>query len=166
MMRIEQARPEDIYEVAVTMRARDYEEISCLHPTDTRRDLATALVRRYGGRPDVLCGFWRNAPVCIGGFIEVRPRVVSMMLFATDDFPRIGLGITRFTTKEMMPRLEAAGVHRFEAASLANYDEVHAWLRLLGLEAETAPLRNFGKNGESFVMFSKVADARPSGAGE
>lgn len=164
MMKIEPARPEDIYEVAVAMRGRDYEEISCLYPTNTRVDLAMSLVQRYGNRPDILCGFWNDTPVCIGGFIEVRPRVISMMLFATEDFPRIGLGITRFTTRQMMPRLIAAGVHRFEAMSLAGYDEVHAWLRLLGLEPETAPLRNFGKDGESFVLFSKVLDAGPAGA--
>jgi hypothetical protein len=164
-MKIEPARPEDIYEVAVSMRDRDYEEISCLYPTDKRADLADALVRRYGNRPDILCAFWHNQPVRIGGFIEIRPRVISMMLFATADFPKIGLGITRFTTRQMMPRLEAAGVHRFEAASLAGYSEVHTWLGVLGLKPETAPLRNFGKNGESFIMFSKVIDAtnRPSG---
>ena len=164
-MKIEPARPEDIYEVAVAMRGRDYEEISCLYPTESRRDLAMALVARYGGRPDILCGFWHNQPVCIGGFIEVRPRVISMMLFATADFPKIGLGITRFTTRQMMPRLEAAGVHRFEAVSLDGYTEVHAWLGVLGLRQETAPLRNFGKNGESFILFSKVIDAtdRPAG---
>ena len=164
MMRIEPARPEDIYEVAVAMRDRDYEEISCLHAAETRADLAMALVRRFGNRPDVLCGLWNTAPVCIGGFIEVRPRVVSMMLFATADFPRIALGITRFTTRQMMPRLADVGVHRFEAASLAGYSDVHDWLRVLGLEPETAPLLKFGKNGESFVLFSKVTDARPSGA--
>ena len=164
MMRIEPARPEDIYEVAVAMRARDYEEVSCLYPFDTRVDLAMALVQRYGNRPDILCAFWRDVPVCIGGFVEVRPRVISMMLFATDDFPRIGLGITRFTRRQMLPRLEAAGVHRFEAASLASYSEVHAWLHLLGLRPETQPLRNFGKNGESFVLFSKVIDACQAGS--
>jgi hypothetical protein len=159
MMKIECAKPEDIYDIAVAMRGRDYEELSCLHPVETRVKLAMRLVQLYGGRTDILCGSWNGQPICIGGFIEARPRVVSMMLFATEDFFRIGLGITRFTVKTMMPRLEAAGVHRFEAASLAGYTEVHEWLVTLGLNAETEPLLNFGKNGEAFVMFSKVLHA-------
>lgn len=163
MMKIEPARPEDIYDVAVSMRGRDFEEFTAVNPADSRKDLAHLLVRKYGGRPDILCAWWLGQPVCVGAFLEVRPRVISLMMFATQDFPRVGLGLTRFIKKQMFPRLIAAGVHRIEAISLDGYAEVHGWLRVLGLEQETEPMRNYGKRGESFVQFVKVIDESPAG---
>ena len=164
-MKIEPARPEDIYEVAVSMRGRDFDEFTAVNPADSRKDLAHLLVRKYGGNPNVLCAWWLGQPVCVGAFLEVRPRVISLMMFATDSFPRVGLGLTRFIKKQMFPRLIDAGVHRIEAFSLDGHAEVHAWLGVLGLRQETPPLRNFGKNGESFILFSKVINAtdRPAG---
>lgn len=163
MLRIETAAPEEIYRVAVDMRERDYAEISALHYAEGREELAQAITRHYSGNRDVLCVSLDGEPICIGGCLPLRPRVASLMLFATDAFPRVGIAVTRFVKHQLIPRLEAAGIHRFEAVSLVGYDEVHDWLRLLGLEAETGPLRNFGKNGEAFVYFSKVVDVRPIG---
>ena len=57
--------------------------------------------------------------------------------------------------KDLFPRYFAAGVHRIQATSLDGYDEVHRWLRALGLERE-AVLPAFGRNGEDFVQFAKV----------
>lgn len=156
-MKIEPATAAEIYDVAVDMRERDYAEISALHFADSREDLAQALARHYMNNPNVLCASQDDEPICIGGFLPLRPNVISLMMFATASLPKIGVGLTRFIKHQMFPRLEAAGVRRIEAVSLTGYDEVHDWLRLLGLEAETAPLRNFGKNGEAFIYFSKVS---------
>lgn len=158
-MRIEPATAEQIHDVALEMRSRDFDEIGAVNEADTREDMAALLVQKLGNRDDILCASWRGEPVCIGGFILVRPRTIALMLYATDQFPRIGLPLTRFIVKQMMPRLEAAGVHRFEAQSLAGYDQVHAWLRTLGLDPETGPLLNYGRRGEAFVQFSKVLHA-------
>lgn len=163
-LKIEPATADQIYDVALGMRPRDFEEISALNFAEDRAQLADILMRRYGRNEDVLCASWHGMPVCIGGFLLTRPNVISMMMFATSEFPRIGYGITRFVRNTLMPRYERAGIRRFEAISLDGYDEIHGWLRLLGLEAETAPLRNFGKNGEAFIYFSKVVDAGSSGA--
>ena len=157
MMRIEPASIDQIRDVALRMRARDFDEFRALNFADTREALAEALAARYAARDDILCASRDGEDICVGGFLEHRPRVVSLMLYATDSFPRIGYGLTRFILREMFPRLAAAGIHRIEAISLADYSAVHEWLRTLGLGAETPPLRNFGKNGESFVQFAKVA---------
>lgn len=157
-MRIEPAAQQDIYYVALNMRDRDYAEINAVSFTNSREELASHFATQLRGRPDILCAWWGDKPVCVGGFIENRPRTISLALFATDDFPKIGLGLTRFIRKQMFPRLEKAGVHRIEALSLAGYDSVHAWLRTLGLEQEGGPMKNYGRGGEEFIQFAKVIE--------
>lgn len=161
-MRIDKARPDQVRFVAEWMRARDYAEISALHWTEDRQDLVETLTMLYGKSDETMCASWQGTPVAIGGFYQIRPGTCSMGMFATDLFPRVGLGLTRFLVRQMMPRLEDVGVHRFEAVSMAGYDDIHAWLRTLGLERE-ATLRAYGKNREDYVMFAKVVDARPAG---
>lgn len=163
-MKIETATAEQIYDVALAMRERDFEEISALNFAEDRDELAETLARRYIGSDELMCGSIGGKPICIGGTLLSRPNVVSLLFFATDEFPKIGLGITKFIKKRLFPRLEQAGVRRIEAVSLDGYHEVHAWLNVLGMTEETGPLRNFGKRGEAFRYFSKVTDARSAGA--
>ena len=164
-MKIERATRDEILHVARNMRQRDFDEIVALNFADTREGLAEALANKFADRDDILCASDRGVPICVGGFLECRPRTIMLLMFATDNFPYIGLGLTRFIRKQMFPRLIDAGVHRIEAISLAGYDEVHAWLRTLGLQPETGPLLNFGKNGEQFVQFSKVINVHAPDAG-
>lgn len=163
-MQIETATADEVYRVALHMRERDFEEFSAITPVDTREELAKLLARRYGGWEDVLCVSKDGTPICIGGAIEGRPNVLTLLLFATDDFGKIAVPITRFIRDEFFPRFFAAGVHRIEAVSLDGYAHVHAWLRVIGLEPETGPMLGYGKRGEAFVQFSKVQDVRAIGA--
>ena len=165
-MKIKPATAEDIYEVALHMRDRDFKEINALNTTEGRDALAEVLARRYIGCPDILCASLDGKPIAVGGFLCLRPNVVSLMLFATNEFNHIGLSLTRWIKNEMFPRLEKAGVHRIEALSLDGYNEVHDWLRVLGLEDEGCAMRAFGKNKEDFRYFAKVTDARSAGSGE
>lgn len=163
-MKIELCQPGDVYAVARNMRERDYDEFSAVSHADTREDLAQVLDIRYGNHPDVMCGSADGTPICIGGTIEARPNVITLLFFATNDFPKIALPITRFIRKNLFPKLIAAGTHRIEAVSMDGHDQTHAWLRTIGLDAETGPLRGYGKHGEAFVQFSWSADVRPFGA--
>lgn len=158
-MKIDPATTEDVRRVASRMRDRDFDEFSAVTPCDTRQELADLLASRYGGRADVMCGAGDLGPICIGGTIEARPNVLTLLFFATDEFPTIALPATRFIRNNLFPRLFAAGVHRIEAVSLANYDQAHEWLRLLGLKPETGPLLGYGKRGEAFIQYSKVIAA-------
>jgi hypothetical protein len=138
------------------MRERDFAEFKATANVDDREELADLLAQRYGDRGDVLCGFAESVPVCIGGTIETWPGVMSLLFFATDDFPQIGRVITRFIRRELFPRYEEAGIHRIQAISLDGYEEVHAWLRAIGMKEE-ASFPAFGKAGETFVQFSRIA---------
>lgn len=162
-MKVDRATADDVFAVALNMRERDFEEFTRIWPFDARDRLAHAMADRYGGRDDVLCGFLDGRPVCIGGTLESRPGVITLLFFATDEFPKIALPITRFIRRELFPRFFAAGVHRIEAVALASYVTVHGWLRTLGLQPETGPLKGYGKGGEAFIQFSKVVDVRPAG---
>lgn len=163
-MRIEPPNADDVHTVALNMRARDFIEFRAVNEADTRDDMATLLTYKYANRSDVLCAFWNDLPVCIGGFIMVRPKTVGLMLYATDEFPNIGLPLTRFIVKRMFPSLIRAGVHRFEAQSLAGYTQVHDWLETLGLEKEIDAMHNYGRNKETFVQYAKVINDRSIGS--
>lgn len=165
-MKIDVAAPGDIRAVALAMRDRDVAEFSAISFADTREELAVALESRYEGNPSVMCARWKDQPACIGGAIETRPGVVSLLFFATDDFPRLALPMTRWLRNELFPRLLGeGGVHRIEAIALDGRKDVRAWLYTLGLQPETGPLFGYGKRGEPFIMFSKVVDVRSPRAG-
>ncbi len=157
-MRIERASTEEVRLVAFNMRDRDFLEFSGVSFVDTREDLANLLARNYGGRSDVMCGAIGDRPICIGGTLELRPNVITLLFFATPEFPEIALSITKFIRNELFPRFFANGIHRIEAVSLAEYSDVHKWLRSIGLTPETGPLKNYGKAGQSYIQFSKVAN--------
>lgn len=164
MTRIECATYDEVRHVALNMRDRDFAEFSATSSCTTREELADSLARRFGDRAEVLCGSDGLEPICIGGTIEVWPNVVSLLFFATPEFPRIGLPITRFIRDRLFPQFDAAGVHRIQAVSLANYHKVHAWLRVIGLSPETDLLRRYGKNGEDFIQFARIGRVRAPGA--
>lgn len=156
-MKIGNAEPADIYQVAYAMRETDFAEFSALSYANTREELATSLCDRLAFRPEtIVAGL--DEPICVGVPYPVRPNVVSLLFFATDRFHEIGLPITRFIVRELFPKLKAAGVHRLETLALADNKVGRAWLETLGLRAETAPLRGYGRDGEYFVQYSWVRE--------
>lgn len=158
---IDVAFPDDIATVAQNMRHRDFVEFSALSPAEDRAELTRALTERFA-RSDIMAARWDGRPVAIGGLLCHRPNVASILFFATDNFPRVALSVTRFIMRELFPRYEACGFHRFEAVSMVEHAEAHRWLATLGLKRE-AVFFDYGKNRETFVQFAKVIDAGPLG---
>jgi len=161
MTKIEPATREDVQTVAQAMREQDFREFRATSRVSDRHELASLLAQRYGGRHDVLAGFWGGDPVCIGGTIEMWPGVISLLFFATDDFPRIGRGITRWIKRDLFPRYLDSGIHRIQAISHGEHAVAHAWLRSLGLHEE-ARFDGFGRNNEPFVQFALVKGGEAS----
>lgn len=154
-MTISRATAGDVRAVALAMRDQDFEEFQATSYVDDRRQLAHDLAVRYGGRDDVLVGLADGEPVCIGGTIETWPGVVTLLFFASDAFPLIGRGMTRWIKRELFPRYIASGIHRIQAISHGDHTAAHAWLRALGLKEE-ARFERFGRNSEDFLQFAKV----------
>lgn len=158
MIVIEPATIFDIAYVSENMRDEDFREFSAVLPVDTRQDMTGQLVSRYKDREDVLVARLGEIPVAIGGVVEGRPNVVTLFMFATDQFKDVALSVTRFIKKELFPRLRSVGVHRIECISIEGHTEAHSWIELLGLDQETREIRGYGKRGESFIQFSWVSD--------
>ena len=165
VMTLDTATPAEIYEVALAMRRDDFLEFSAVAWADTREALADQITDIYGGRADVLCARAKGiGPVAIGGALELRPKVATLLFFATPYFRQIALPLTRFIRNSLLPKLGAAGVHRVEAVSMCGNEAAHRWIETLGLKPETGPLLNYGKGGESFIQFS--GDPRVRAAGD
>lgn len=162
---LDRASLAEVHEVALAMRESDFREFSAVAWADTREDLADQLTDRYAGRSDVLCA--RGAtpvPIAIGGALLLRPKVATLLFFATDEFSSIALPLTRWIRKSLFPRLAASGVHRIEAVAMVEHVASRRWMQSLGLHPETGPLLNYGKRGEAFVQFSESFDVRPAGS--
>ena len=150
------AQPEDIRHVAANMRDKDYEEISCLSWAESREELAEFLVNAYEGCQNVyVVGTDEDGPIAIVVYMPMRKGVWSLGMFATDKFKKVGLFLTKRIIRDIIPALDNANAHRVEAQSIDGYDEVHAWLRFLGLREECT-LSGLGRNGEDFKVFSFV----------
>lgn len=139
----------------MNMRDQDFVEFCATSDVDSRPALADLLVGRYGERDDVMCGFADDVPTCIGGTIEAWSGVISLLFFATNDFPRIGRGITRWIKRDLFPRYFDAGIHRIQAISHGDHGDAHAWLQTLGLKQE-AVFPAFGRGSETFIQFAQV----------
>ena len=165
-MRISNPTPDLVRQVALNMRDRDYKEFSAVSFAQNREELADALAERYGERLDVMIGCLDDmTPVCVGAAIMARPNVVTLLFFATKDFKKIAVPVTRFVKKQFLSRLVAMGVHRIEAVSLAGHSEAHTWLQTLGLKQETQAMLGYGRAGQAFVQFAWSKDAGTFGAG-
>lgn len=157
-MKVVAATPEQVYAVACDMRQRDRDEFMAVSMFQRHDQLVESLVRRFGGHPDAIAGcFDDGAPVCVGGLIQHRPRVATLLFFATDAFEGIALDFSRFVKQRLFPGYVAKGVHRIECSSIAGYDEAHRWIEFLGLTRE-AEMRKFGRGGETYVQFAWVAE--------
>ena len=145
-----------LYDIAVNMRERDYDECSALSFTDNRHDLAEEIAR-YWSRSEttIVCGTKEHGGIAAFTYIPQRKGVWNLGLFATDQFYKIHLSLTKLIIKSIIPTLDNAGAHRVEAQSIAGYETVHNWLKFLGLEEESV-LRGYGCNGEDFINFSYV----------
>lgn len=158
MLKLDAADYMDVAMVAAHMRERDVVEFLATSTAVDRADLALHLTRRYGQSDELIAARFNGEAVAIGGCIQHRPNVVTLLFFATDAFPHIALGLTRFITKRLFPEVKAAGAHRIECVSHAEHRDAHRWIRMLGLRQE-AELRGFGRHGETFLQFAWVRDA-------
>lgn len=152
----------DVRHVAELMRERDVAEFLAVSRAEDKAELVEALVDRYGGAADAICAYVNKVPVAVGAMVQVRPNVVTLAFFATDQFPEIALELTKFIRNRLIPGYVADGVHRVECISMEGYEDAHRWIGLLGLTQE-AVMPKYGKGGETYIQFAWVADGSPAG---
>lgn len=96
-------------------------------------------------------------PVAVFGATRMWGGVWGAWLLATDDFPKVGLFVTKFIQRRMIPFLVEQGAHRCEARSLDSHKRAHEWLEALGAEREGL-LWQYGKGGEDFAIYRWLRD--------
>jgi hypothetical protein len=94
-------------------------------------------------------------PAVIGGALPMWPGVAVGWLLGTDDWPKVGLEVTRFVKRVILPELEERGLHRIECRALAGNAEVIRWLKAIGFHEEAA-IAQFGQGREDFVLCARI----------
>ncbi len=156
-MKVVPVNEANIRYIAERMRDRDLAEFSALSYYSTREEAARCLVENYADYPGLDCVTLDDgSPVGAGGVIWTRPNVASMLFFATDDFDKIVVSLTRHSERNIFTPARALA-HRIECFSLADYTQMQQWVKLFGLRPE-ATLRNYGKNGEDFIVYAWLKD--------
>jgi len=152
----EEATVGSVYNVALNMRQRDYEEIVALTFCENRRELAEQLARTWTEhKTTIVCGTKEHGAIAAFTYIPMRKGVWNLGLFATDNFQKIHLSLTKLIINSIIPILDKAKAHRVEAQSINGYEVVHNWLKFLGLNEESV-LKSYGRNGEDFINFAWV----------
>lgn len=149
-MRLSHCSDKGVRYVVDNMRASDREEIYALRRSEDPRNV----VRDVMAMSSFSWMAWLDdRPQAVFGGGEVRPGVWSMFAFATDEFPRLALGLTRFAKKTVIPTLFCdLDAHRLQCESHESHASAHRWLKALGAEVESVK-RNFGKDGSNYLEF-------------
>lgn len=147
-VRLSPLEPEAVRCVADRMRPADRREIYATRWTDEPTDLVDSCM--FSGQYGWVAGLER--PIAALGAIPMWPGAWSVWMFATDEFRQIRIGLTKFVARTMIPGLRASGAIRAECRSIADHEEAHRWLEVLGAHRE-AVLEHYGKRGESFFLY-------------
>lgn len=134
-MRIDAPTPGAIRYITSGMRKSDIAEFLALSIYEDEQAMKVALVERYGDHPDGFCFFGDdNEPIGAGAMVQIRPNVVTLMFFSTEKFATIANPLARFTKQRLFPRYRDVGIHRIECVSIAGYEPMHRWIKLVGLQ--------------------------------
>lgn len=150
LLSIDKAPHGDVYYIMANLRPADAEEAYALCYHDDPAQLAHECINHWGNYGWVV--YHGDTPVAVLGATELWPRVWSAWMLATPDFSRIGLFVTRFIKRIMIPGLEQYGAVRADARSHVNHTWAHRWLEALGAQKE-AVLKRYGKDGSDFVIY-------------
>lgn len=110
---------------------------------------ATVGLSRFGG----VAALDDGTPAAVVAAMETTPGVYDVGMYATEDWHKVALGLTRWGLRSLKPAMLAAGGHRAECRSIEWHHEAHRWLELLGFVRE-AVLPDVGKNRETFIQFA------------
>lgn len=149
-MKIVNLNYDDLRHVAQNMRKCDQEEIFATRWSDDPESLiADAMMYPQMAWIAKNCS---GEPVAAGGAIPCHPKMWSVWMFATDKWPSVSFGSTKYAKKTLFPALRASGALRAECKSHHLHHVAHKWLEMLGAKREST-LQKYGKNGEDFFVF-------------
>ena len=141
--------------IASHLRTNDREELFCVRWSDDPGALVTDCMGVIA-RPSSITTIakYERRPVAVLGGVEIWPGAWDVWAFGTDEFDKVGFALTRYVRRRLIPYLLHKGMRRAHCNSLASHTKSHEWLRDLGARPEDErPMKNWGKNGEDFIMF-------------
>ena len=142
-------RPELVLPIAENMREWDKREIYATRYDECPEGVADAVMHTG----DLAWTAGLDKPIVAFGCAEMWPNVYSMWLFATDDFGRIGISMTKLIVRTIVPLLFEAGAHRLEARSMEGHDDAQRWLEVIGAKRE-ATLKGYGRERQDFHVYT------------
>lgn len=95
------------------------------------------------------CG---SEPCAVIGLTMMWPGVASVWMYATDNFPKIALELTRWAKTAIYQAMTDANIHRAQCWSLSGHGVAHRWLRHMGATEECVS-PGYGRGGETFHLF-------------
>lgn len=147
-MIVEPVTPNAVLHVTARLRAADAEEIFATRFVDDR----LALAQEVMARRELAWVAGDHEPIACLGVVPLWPGVWEAWMFATDRFRDIGLPLTRWVRRAMIPTVASAGAHRVHCHSIEGHHEAHRWLEALGAVRESSKPR-FGKDGQTFHVY-------------
>ena len=144
---LEPATYADAAYVARRMRPGDANEILPLL-WGGAEDLALSASAAHYART----AFYDGKPVAVVGGTQTHPACWQVFMFATNDWPRVALSVTRHVVREMLPAWYASGANRAECRSHAAYDWAHRWLEMMGASRE-AVIPEYGREAETYYQY-------------
>ncbi|MGB8275592.1 MAG: hypothetical protein WCF16_10035, partial [Alphaproteobacteria bacterium] len=139
-----------VLHVAANMRAEDRREIDACRwvfdPEQIARE--TFALARFG-----CVAHADGVPVAVVAAVEYWPGFYTVGMFATDDWPKVALSLTRWARARMSAQLLAAGANRMECRVVQGHETAMRWLESLGAAREAA-LSDCGRNRESFFLYA------------
>lgn len=143
---IERVRdPEQVIAVCDNLRALDRTELlACCFRNDTGEIVLNTM--HAGDLTFIIDN------IAVFGATRIGPARYQVFMYATDDFPKIWMALTKFIIRGIMPELLHRGLERAECRSIATHKPAHRWLECLGASFECVA-RSHGKHGEDFYQF-------------
>ena len=142
--------------VANRMRPADYEEIVATKGHQLLPERLAMDLHSWPGIGYVL--EHEGIPVVVIGAVQCHAGLWSIYMFATDRISEVGLPLTRWVKKDLLPEIFAAGAHRIECNSIESHTAAHAWMEVCGAKNEGA-MPKFGIGQETFYRFAVLKDA-------
>jgi hypothetical protein len=132
------------------MREMDREEILPLIFNGNAENLAAGTIAAGGISTVALFG---ERPVAVFGAKEIRPKFWNVFMFATDQWPRVALSVTKNILRVIRPHMIESGAVRADCWSIDGHTDAHRWLELLGAVRE-ATLADYGPTRKSYHCYS------------
>ncbi len=139
----------DVVYVARRMRQLDAEEIYPHWWNPTPENLAAASCQSKIKFVALLAG----QPVVAFGGTERFPKVWSVWMFATDQWIKVALSVTKFVRRQMMVEINRYEPVRLDCWSMDGHDTAHHWLEAFGFKRE-ATVEDYSSAGKTYHCYS------------